>query len=167
MELFIVFIADWLVMFLAASAAASLLWYVPHRQKIATYSRMLVAGLTSYMTAKFMALAYQPSTMRPFEIMGLEPGASYLDNPGFPSDHTLFVWVIVFAVWYGTRKPWLVLVLGVAAFLVSVGRVIALVHAPIDIIGGFTAAAIGALWYVHGVKFGRDLKNLAKKSKVV
>lgn len=147
----ITILADALVFPIVLVAAAALLYYVPNKHKIATYSRMLVAGLTSYMIAKFMALTYQPSTMRPFEIAGVDPGASYLNNPGFPSDHALFVWVIVFAVFYALgRKSRLAIGLAVLAFLVSIGRVLALVHAPIDVVGGFFAAAVGALWYFDG-----------------
>lgn len=164
MEMLIIALADWLVIPIAVVAAGALLFYVPHSKKIAVYSRLLVAGLTSYMVAKFMALAYQPSTMRPFEIAGAAPGASYLDNPGFPSDHTLFVWVIVFAVWYGVRKPWLAAVLALAALAVSLGRVAALVHAPIDIIGGFIAAVVGAIWY-YGARQPKKDESLQKSQK--
>lgn len=151
--LFISLIADGLVVPLVLLATAALVYFIPNKDKIAVYSRMLVAGLTSYMIAKFMGLAYQPSSMRPFELAGVDPGASFLNNPGFPSDHSLFVWVIVFAVWYALPgKRWLVVCLLVLALLVSVGRVLALVHAPIDVVGGFIAAAIGALWYVDQQK---------------
>lgn len=164
METLISVIADWLVLPIVAVASAALLYFVPNRKKVATYGRLLVAGLSSYMVAKFMALAYQPSEARPFEVAGVDPGASFMDNPGFPSDHTLFVWVIVFAVWYGTRKWWLVVLLAAAALAVSLGRVAALVHAPIDIIGGFVAAALGALWYLDALQYGKR-KTLQKSQK--
>ena len=147
-ESFVQLIADGLVFPLVILAAATLLLYVPNRRKFSVYSRMLVAGLTSYLVAKLFSLLYQPSAQRPFELLGVEPGASYLDNPGFPSDHALFVWVIVFAIWYGTRKPWVVAVALIIAVLVCVGRVLALVHTPLDIFGGVAAACIGALWYL-------------------
>ncbi|NLA42853.1 phosphatase PAP2 family protein [Candidatus Saccharibacteria bacterium] len=164
MQTFIVAVADWLVFPIALLAAAVLLWRVPNKHKIVVYSRLLMAGLTSYLVAKLMALAYQPSSLRPFEIAGVEPGASYLDNPGFPSDHALFVWVIVFAVVYVLGRTWLTLFLAVAAAVVSVGRVLALVHAPIDVVGGFLAAIIGAAWYVTSYA-KLDKKNLQKVEK--
>lgn len=159
MDLIVQLLADTIVFVLVALAAVSLLVLVPHREKFSVYSRMLVAGLTSYLVAKLMGLVWQPNEMRPFEMMGVDPGASYLNNPGFPSDHALFVWVIVFAVWYGTQNRTITLVCAAIALLVSVGRVLALVHAPIDVIGGFLAAGIGALWYVDTVRS----KKLAKK----
>jgi membrane-associated phospholipid phosphatase len=164
MEIIVAAIADWLVFPIVLIAAAALLLYIPNKDKITIYSRFLVAGLTSYAAAKLMALAYQPSSLRPFEIAGVSPGASYLDNPGFPSDHALFVWVIVFAVWYGVRKPWLALLLAVAATTVSIGRVLALVHAPVDVVGGFVAAVIGTVWYM-GRHAQADRRNLQKSTK--
>lgn len=165
MDMLTVILADWLVVPIIVVAFVALLFFVPRGKKVAIYSRLLVAGLTSYLVAKLMAITYQPSTMRPFELMGTDPGASYLDNPGFPSDHTLFVWVIVFAIAYGVRKKWLTVAIAIAALAVSLGRVAALVHAPIDIIGGFIAATVGALWYVGPLL--RKKQKVAKKSKVV
>lgn len=159
MDVIVQLLADTIVFALVALAALSLVVLVPRAQKFAVYSRMLVAGLTSYLVAKLMGLAWQPNAQRPFEMMGVDPGASYLNNPGFPSDHALFVWVIVFAVWYGTGNRTITLVCAAIALLVSVGRVLALVHAPIDVIGGFLAAGVGALWYVDAIQ----VKKLAKK----
>lgn len=157
MEYVVQFMADGLVFVLVAIAAVSLLVFVPTENKFAAYSRMLLAGLTSYLVAKLMALVYQPSAQRPFELLGVDPGASYLNNPGFPSDHALFVWVLVFAVCYGVRRRGLGLAMVVLALVVCAGRVLALVHTPLDIIGGIVAASIGALWYVD------VLPKLAKK----
>ena len=160
MDSFIQLLADGLVFPLVLGAVVVLVWLVPNHDKFSVYSRMLLAGMTSYLVAKLMALAYQPSEQRPFELLGVDPGASYLNNPGFPSDHSLFVWVIVFAVWYGTRNKWLALVFAVIALLVGVGRVLALVHAPLDVIGGFAAATVGAAWYLD---VRRSSTRLAKK----
>ena len=158
MEYIVKLLADGLVVPLVVLAAVGLIVWVPNRQKFTVYSRMLVAGLSSYLIAKLMALAYQPSTERPFELLGVDPGASYLNNPGFPSDHALFVWVIVFAVGYGVgARRWLVFAAVCLAVAVCAGRILALVHTPLDVIGGFVAAAIGALWYLEKVP------KLAKK----
>lgn len=159
-ENLIIVLADGLVVPMVLIAAAALLWYVPNEQKLRVYSRMLVAGLTSYMVAKFMSIIYQPSSARPFELAGVSPGASYLDNPGFPSDHALFVWVIVLALMYALPHRKAIWVSAATlAVLVCLGRVMALVHAPIDIVGGVLAACVGALWYID------DRKNLQKTPK--
>ena len=119
-----------------------------------------MAGLTSYLVAKIMSIVYQPSSMRPFELMNVNPGASYMDNPGFPSDHSLFVWALVFAVIYAVRNKILSLSLIILAFLVCVGRVMALVHTPLDVIGGIVAAMIGAMWYIDELSCNKRKTNV-------
>lgn len=108
-----------------------------------------MAGLTAYLIAKLLGTLYQPAVERPFELMGAEPGASYLNNPGFPSDHALFTAAITFAVWFESRSKKLAIIVGVLTIVVSVGRVLALVHTPLDVIGGIAVAAIGAAWYLN------------------
>lgn len=147
-ELLISLIADWAVIPVVIIGAVVLLVKVPRGQRFAAYSRVLMAGLTAYLLAKLAGAVYQPSGERPFEIMGVEAGASFLDNPGFPSDHMLLVSAIVFAVWFETRQKSITILLAVLAILVGVGRVLALVHTPVDVIGGMLIALIGAFWYL-------------------
>ncbi len=149
LELIIQFMADIAVIPIVLIAGYALVFKVPKGRRYQAYCRILMAGLTAYLLAKFIGTVYQPSDLRPFEILGVEPGASYLDNPGFPSDHMLFVTAIVLAVWFETRQKKLTLVLVFLAGLVGIGRVIALVHSPLDIIGGVAIALIGALWYIQ------------------
>ena len=144
---FVHLIADYLVIVVILIGAWALLFKVPKGQRFKAYSRILMAGLTAYLLAKFLATIYQPSDLRPFELLGVNPGASYLDNPGFPSDHALFVTAIAAAVWFETRMKKLSIVLAVLVVLVCVGRVVALVHTPFDVIAGVGIALIGALWY--------------------
>lgn len=118
-----------------------------------------MAGLTAYLFAKFMATLYQPTGERPFEILGVAPGAAYLNNPGFPSDHALFVTSILLAVWFETKNRVLSGTLLVIAVLVSIGRVAALVHTPIDVLGGILAALVGSIWYLTAPKTKRQTKQ--------
>lgn len=141
------FMADIAVLPIVLIAAWVLLFNIPKGGRIESYSRILMAGLTAYLLAKFIASIYQPESLRPFEQMGLEPGASYLDNPGFPSDHALFVVAITCAVWFETRMKKISILLASLALVVCVGRVLALVHTPLDVIGGAVIALAGALWY--------------------
>jgi len=140
-------IADYLVIAIVLIGAWAIIFKVPKGQRFKAYSRILMAGLTAYLLAKFLATIYQPSDLRPFELLGVNPGASYLDNPGFPSDHALFVTAIAAAVWFETRMKKLSIVLAVLVVLVCVGRVVALVHTPFDVLAGVGIALIGALWY--------------------
>lgn len=146
-EIIIRLIADLAVIPVVLIGAWALLFKVPKGHRFEAYARVLLAGLTAYMLAKFVATIYQPSDLRPFEILGVDPGASYLNNPGFPSDHALFVAAIACAVWFETRMKKVSLVLAGLVLLVCVGRVLALVHTPLDVVGGVLIALIGALWY--------------------
>lgn len=146
-ELIIRLLADLAVIPVVLVGAWALLFKVPKGHRFQAYSRVLLAGLTAYMIAKFVATIYQPSDLRPFELLGVDPGASYLNNPGFPSDHALFVTAIACAVWFETRMKKVSVALAVLVLLICVGRVLALVHTPLDVIGGVVIALIGALWY--------------------
>lgn len=168
-SLIIQFMADIAVAPIVLIAAWALLFKVPKGKRIESYSRVLMAGLTAYLIAKFVASIYQPSSMRPFEVMGVDPGASYLNNPGFPSDHALFVVAIVCAVWFETRMKVVSIVLASLALAVCVGRVLALVHTPLDVIGGAVIALTGSLWYIgasDNVKGGKKWQRSLKAKKL-
>ena len=164
-------IADVAVVPVVLIGAWALLFKVPREQRFSVYSRVLMAGLTAYMLAKFLGAVYQPSLLRPFEALGVSPGASYLNNPGFPSDHALFVTAITCAVWFGTHMKRTSLLLAGLVVVVCVGRVLALVHTPLDVIAGVGIALVGSLWYsnvpriqeVHGN--GRGNPRRAKNSR--
>lgn len=141
------FFADGAVIIVVLIAAWALIFKIPKGHKFAAYSRILMAGLTAYMLAHFLAAIYQPTTLRPFQVLGIDPGAFYLNNPGFPSDHALFVTAIACAVWFETRLKKTTLVLLALVILICVGRVLAHVHTPLDVIGGVVIALVGALWY--------------------
>jgi undecaprenyl-diphosphatase len=148
-EILVWIIADALVFPIVIIGAYALLRHVPSGGRYAAYARVIMAGLTALLLAKLVATIWQPADVRPFVEQGLEPGVTYLDNPGFPSDHALFTAAIALAVFFETRKKKLALVLMVLALLVGLGRVIALVHTPLDVLGGFLFAAFGALWYLN------------------
>lgn len=141
-------IADGLVVPVALLGVYALVRYVPKGQKYAVYSRVVMAGLTAYVAAKIVGLLYQPATLRPFELLGVDAGASFLDNPGFPSDHALFTMAITLAILFGARQKKLAAVAFVLTLLVGVGRVVALVHTPLDVIGGLIIACVGVVWYM-------------------
>ena len=164
-DVFIRFIADAAVILVILIAAWALLFKIPKGHRYEAYCRILLAGLTAYMLAKFAATIYQPTTLRPFQELGVEPGALYLNNPGFPSDHALFVTAILCAVWFETRLKKTRIILLVLVLLVCIGRVLALVHTPLDVIGGVGIALVGALWYSNVLRkyLGKNLADRPKK----
>jgi undecaprenyl-diphosphatase len=106
-----------------------------------------MAGLTAYLVSKLIASVYQPADQRPFELLGQVAGASYLNNPGFPSDHALFAMTLTLAVWFETKRKKIAMFLLILTLVMCIGRVLALVHTPLDVAGGILFASIGALWY--------------------
>jgi membrane-associated phospholipid phosphatase len=156
-------IAEYSVIVVALLGVIALIFFVPKGHRYQAYCRVLLAGLTAYLLAKLLAITYQPTDLRPFEILGVAPGAAYLNNPGFPSDHALFVSAILFAVWAETRNKWMTISIAALVVIVCVGRVVALVHTPLDVIAGVAVAAVGALWYLQrdNMKPGKKHKHLA------
>lgn len=140
-------VADGTIIPIILIAGYALLFLVPRGARLEAYARILMAGLTAYLFAKLLASIYQPSGERPFELLGVAAGASYLNNPGFPSDHALFTTFLTLAVWFETKRKGLTVVLSVLTIAVCIGRVLALVHTPLDVIGGVVVASFGAFWY--------------------
>ena len=160
MQTLIRLIADGTLLPIVLIGVYALIAKVPSKGRYEAYCRILMAGLTAYLTAKFMATLYQPSGERPFELMGVAAGASSLNNPGFPSDHALFAISILYAVWFETKHKVFTWMLVVLAALVCLGRVLALVHTPLDIFGGLIAASVGAGWYLTAL----PARSRAKKT---
>lgn len=149
MDILIRLLADGLVPIIAGVGLYSLLFRLPtgsNRWQI--YGRVTMAGLTALLVAKLVASFWQPDAARPFIEMGVAAKAAYLDNAGFPSDHVLFTMTIVLAVWFEARQKKLATLLFVLTLLVASGRILALVHTPLDVLGGFIFALFGALWYL-------------------
>lgn len=142
-------IADGAVVPVVAIGAFLVIFRVPRGDRLRVWGNIVVAGLLAYLFAKMASVLYQPIGGRPFEVLGIAPRASFLDNPGFPSDHALFVTAITAAVWYVTRsKIWTGILVALVA-IVCIGRVFALVHTVEDVVFGVLCALVGALWYYN------------------
>ncbi len=145
MDIFISLLADALVVPILLIATFAILW-LRNQQRWQAITRGVVVALTALLFAKIVAQFYQG--VRPFAALGVDPKASFLPNPGFPSDHALLVFTASLVVWAATRDVRLSIVLLLLSILVAVGRVLALVHTPIDVIGGFLCALLAAfVWY--------------------
>lgn len=142
------FIADGTLLIVVVAGCLALLVGVPRDRAVRDYSYVTMAGLTALLIAKLASLLYQPAHSRPFIELGLQPGAKFIDNPGFPSDHMLLGSAIVLAMYAITPYKKTALVVGGIVVVMGVGRVLALVHTPLDIVGGAVAALLGGLWYV-------------------
>ena len=145
-------LADGLIVGIILLGGWALVYKVPKGHRYEAYTRILMAGLTAFLVAKLLGQVYQPAELRPFELLGVEAGASFLANPGFPSDHVLLASAITFAVLFETRLKIVTGILVVFTVLMALGRVMALVHTPLDVIGGAIVAAVGALWYFQALR---------------
>ncbi len=166
-EILVKIIADGAVVPVVLIGIWALLFKIPNGHRYKAYCRILMAGLTAYLLAKLIGSVYQPELQRPFELMGVSAGASYLNNPGFPSDHVLFCTAITLAVWFETRNKLLAGILVVLTLIVAIGRILALVHSPLDVAGGIAIALLGAVWYLQREPSGvrQHAKQWSKPSK--
>lgn len=139
-------VADGALLFILV-ASAPFIFLALRKRFWANAPVLVMAGLTSLLVGKVMSLLYQPAVARPFLELGVEPGAAYIDNPGFPSDHALLATVAVVAVYMLTRNRKLLVVLGTLVLIMCVGRVAALVHTPLDVVAGVIAGFAGLPWY--------------------
>lgn len=149
MDLVVKFLADGVLIVILAVSGGALLFGTTTREKKAGYPYLIMAGLTSLLVGKLMSLLYQPEFARPFLEKGVQAGAAYIDNPGFPSDHALLGTVAVLAVVVFVRHRMLSIVLVTCLALMCIARVLALVHTPLDVIGGILAGLIGGVWYLR------------------
>ena len=153
MDMLIRILADYVLIALVLVAGYALLYKAPKRGRYDRYARVIMAGLTSYWLAKFIGSMWQPEKLRPFQKLNTEPGASYLGNAGFPSDHVLFAMFLALAVWYVTRKSLWTIIALLMVIAIALGRVLALVHTPLDVAGGVVIALLGAAWYYDYAKY--------------
>lgn len=146
-DLLVRLLADGLVIVVFVMALYAFVFKIPRELWWSWGWRIVAAGLTAYLLAKVIGNFYQPETLRPFEKLGQEPGAAYLPNPGFPSDHALFAMFLTLAVWFTTGMKRYALVMLALTLLMGSARVLALVHTPLDVIGGLLIACISVIWY--------------------
>lgn len=147
MDVFIKFAADGLLAVIVLVGGVALLKAIPKNKILTYYPFAIMAGLTALLIGKLMSLLYQPAVARPFLELGVAPGALYIDNPGFPSDHALLGGVVALAVYALTPYRKLSILLGITVLVMGTARVLALVHTPLDVVGGIIAALLGGLWY--------------------
>lgn len=143
------FFADGLlVAVLLVSVVAGVWWIVKARPNMKqVIPHILMAGLSALLAGKLMSF-WQPTSERPFESLGVEAGAAYMNNPGFPSDHALLATVVVMTLFVLTPYKKLSVGLIGAVLLMCIARVVALVHTPVDVVGGVVAGLVGTLWYI-------------------
>lgn len=107
--------------------------------KIAVFG--IITALTTYLLMKLGgSLYFDP---RPFvSNPSLIPLYPHIVDNGFPSDHAALSASVAFTLLVASRRLGAILL--VLALFVGVSRVIGNIHSPIDILGSFIFAALGA-----------------------
>ena len=122
--------------------AVALYWLRASRaMKVTLAWQLILGGLIALALARIGGHFYYDT--RPFVRNHVKPLFPHAPDNGFPSDHALLTSFLAYSFWRYS-KPF-ALALFVNALLVSAARVAAHVHSPIDIVGSFIFALIGAL----------------------
>jgi hypothetical protein len=70
-DLIIRIMADGAVIPIVLIGSYMLVFKIPKGKRLKAYKRVLLAGLTTYLLAKLIGSIYQPSAIRPFEVLGI------------------------------------------------------------------------------------------------
>jgi undecaprenyl-diphosphatase len=147
MNLVIIFLAKYLVFVVIIAALALVLTDVIRERNWRKLGFIVLAVLTAAALSQVLHLV-PVETLRPYQIIGADPLVEHASDLPFPSDHTVAAFAMAGAVVFMTRFRKVGIVLLVLAALVAIGRMLALVHSPLDVIGGVAVATIGAGWYL-------------------
>jgi membrane-associated phospholipid phosphatase len=159
------FCADYLIYGVLLLAAVLLLIGVPRSKPWLAWLFVLLAGATAVGLSQLIHLL-PLETVRPFQLMGVVPAAHFNNDPSFPSDHAVVAFVAVFAVAAMTKFRKWSLLLAVLAGVMVLARVWALVHSPLDILGGIGVAAVASLWYILYYRLRRRASSAHSESPV-
>jgi undecaprenyl-diphosphatase len=112
---------------------AFILWVVDGVKKREAAIHALGASLVSWLFALMIKTVFPEP--RPFVIDGQKALTFFTPRDGsFPSEHATIAFALAFTIFLHNRKIGFIFL--VLAVLVGVGRVLANVHYPIDILGG-------------------------------
>ena len=146
MPLIIALTAKYLI-FLCGAVTAVLWLTLPNTAKLKFALEFAGASLLSILLSQTIAHFYFDA--RPFIVQHKTPLIPHVPDNGFPSDHALLSGALA-ALVTPFNLP-LGIVLWLLALLIGAGRVLALVHHPIDIFGSFAIAVFSAfvVWHLR------------------
>lgn len=148
-DLFAAFMASGLLWLLFGGLL--FLWIVDGRVKRELALHAFLASLLAFVVVE-MAKNVFP-TLRPFHINGDGIKTLTVPNGGsFPSTHSAVAFGLSTAIWLHDKKLGVVFILG--AVLVAIGRIVANVHYPIDVVGGGVFGIATALLFDRLHVFG-------------
>jgi len=131
----IIFLAAYLYLFVISGSVLTFLF--SHQKKQLLSLALFTIPLAFLLSLLLTQVVYSP---RPFLITHILPFIHSASDNGFPSDHTLLVATLGLIMFTRHKRSGLVLL--VFSLCVGIGRVLAGVHHPIDILGSFAIAGL-------------------------
>ena len=140
MDAVIIFCAKYLFILVVIGVVVAWLRY-PNEGKWRFLVSAIIAGVVAVVLAHIAGkLYYDP---RPFITEHVKPLIRHAPDNGFPSDHALFTMTLTAITFFYNRR--LAAGMLLLTVIVGVARVLARVHSPIDIAGGWLFGIIGAV----------------------
>jgi membrane-associated phospholipid phosphatase len=163
MDILIIILAKYLIWAVLAGAAVLIGLELYKTRDWRRLGFIVLAGLTAFLLAQVFHLI-PVEVFRPYQVLQVAPLIEASADSPFPSDHVMLAFAAALAALFMTRYKKLALGVLVLAVGVLVGRLLALVHSPLDVTGGVVCAAVGALiWYY--IYYRESLKNLPSDIK--
>ena len=136
----VTFMASFLIWFMFLGLL--ILWIIDGKIKKEQALHAFISSIVAWLTAEMLKSLTE--TTRPFIVNGADPLTLTVPNGhSFPSAHTAVAFAIAVTIWLHDRSVGYVFIL--LAVLVGVGRILANVHYPIDIIGGAVVGIVVAV----------------------
>ena len=140
MDQIIIFCAKYVVVFVVLGMGVAWL-RSPRSVRLPFALSVLLGGIIALVISRIAGKLYFDP--RPFVTEHVKPLFSHAPDNGFPSDHALFTMTLT-AVTYFFSKKWATIML-LLTIVVGAARVLAKVHSPLDIAGGWVIGIAGAI----------------------
>ncbi len=150
MDAVIVFCASYLFILVIILQLVAVLWLNKDASsKVRFVLAIIVAGIIAFILSRIAGkLFYDP---RPFVTEHVKPLIPHAPDNGFPSDHALLTGTLTAITYFFYKKyaNWMLIL----TIIIGVARVLAKVHSPLDIAGGWVFGIIGAFAGFYIVKW--------------
>lgn len=155
MDSVIIFGAQYLFVFVCLGLAVAWL-RLGKQEKKQLVVATLFAGIVALVLSRIAAHVYFDP--RPFVTQHVTPLIPHAPDNGFPSDHALLTMTLSVVTYFFSKK--IAAAMFALTLLVGIARVMANVHSPLDIAGGWVIGAVGALagFYLMRYAFMKYLK---------
>lgn len=107
-----------------------------------------IVGLTALVSAEILKGVF--FVLRPFQTDSEVSNLFYATGYAFPSSHATFFMALAFSIYFLHKKMGIILI--VCAVLIGIARVMAGVHYPLDILGGYVLGIIIAGFFNYLTK---------------